>query len=78
MLDIESSGETRPGRVLTRSNACSCAGCGRKFTAARPHQRFCDVFCRRRSWRAAQESSVTARRVALLERVLPDDPGRAE
>ncbi len=39
MLDIESSGETRPGRVQTRSDATLCAGCGRAITVVRPHQR---------------------------------------
>ena len=61
MLDIESGQGTRPGRIQTRSDASLCAGCGRPFTAVRPHQRFCDVSCRRLSWRAGQEATGAAR-----------------
>ena len=93
MLDIESSGETRPGRVDTRTGDMSavvvlrvgvtgeialesptrvlrgCLDCGRPVPA-RCRNGYCSDVCRLRHRKA--------RRAELLERLLPDDPGRAE
>ncbi len=65
-------------RVITRNNATLCAGCETPFVRVRPHQRYCRPSCRVRGWQRHRQQQGEARLLDALERVLPDDPGRAE
>jgi hypothetical protein len=49
-------------------------GCGREFVPSRPWQRFYSAACRP----AVARQREAERLRELLERVLPDDPGRFE
>jgi hypothetical protein len=63
-----------PRTVRTLSNGILCPGCGRTFTPTRPNHRHCKPACRKRAERKIEEQ----RRLALLERLDPGDPGRPE
>ena len=60
--------------IRTPPGAISCKGCGAVFQPRRPSQRYCRPACRP----LAQRRRESERRASLLERLLPDDPGRAE
>ncbi len=51
-----------------------CPGCGQSFCPTRRDQRHCRPSCRK----LAARKAISQRMEAVFERVLPDDPGRAE
>ncbi len=60
--------------VRTPPAGISCEGCGAMFRPRRPSQRYCRPACRA----VAQRQREHDRLSGLLERLVPDDPGRAE
>ncbi len=73
MLRVDQTGEMASERVRTHS-AAICDGCGEPFHPTRPWHRTCSAACRKLAYR----QQAAQRRTAVLERLLPDDPGRAE
>lgn len=66
--------ERAGGGVRTPARGIPCEGCGGVFVPRRASQRYCGPACRP----LAQRRRAANRLRELLERVLPDDPGRAE
>ena len=60
--------------VRTHHAGIPCEGCGAFFSPSRPSQRHCRPACRPR----AQRRREADRLGDLLDRLLPDDPGRPE
>ncbi len=69
-LEEEVAGES----VRTPPRGMSCEGCSELFVPGRASQRYCRPACRPLAQRHRQAERLSQ----LLERVLPDDPGRAE
>jgi len=63
-----------PESVRTLFSGTSCPGCRGRFQPRRPNQRHCTAACRT----LAQRNADDARRAAMLDRLDPLDPGRAE
>ena len=66
---------SRPGEgERAPSEAITCEGCGTDLSPARRDQHYCSARCRAAASRRREDD----RRVTLLTRLLPDDPGRPE
>ncbi len=68
---VGSDRDRGPQSVRTLSTDILCPGCERSFTPTRANQRHCRPACRKRAERKVE----ALRRLALLDRLDPCDPG---
>ena len=66
--------EIAPKCARARWETIPCEGCGQVSTPRRAWQRYCSGRCRAADSRRQQAERLSV----LLDRVVPDDPGRAE